>query len=138
MALNPFEVAEQAALSMLNKKASDVRILDLRQVSSIVDYFVIGSVGSEPQLKAVVEGIMEDLNRTDTAPWHVEGTQSSRWVLLDYVDVVMHIFRSEVRHFYGLERLWGDVPMVRFDIDADTGETLRFTEAGAQQSAVSG
>ena len=95
-------------------------------------------MGSEPQLKAVVEGITETLEKTGVRPWHVEGTQTSRWVLIDYVDVVVHVFRSEVRHFYGLERLWGDAPSIRFELDPVTGEILRMTEAGVQEQQAGG
>ena len=133
MALTPDETAEHAAHSMLDRKAMDIRILDLRRVSSIADYFVIGSVDSEPQLRAVVDKISEDLATVGVFPWHVEGVRSSRWVLLDFVDVVVHLFRLEARPFYGLERLWGDVPTVRFVLDEVTGDVVRTEESGAQQ-----
>ncbi len=130
MALASQEIAEQAALSMLAKNAADVMIIDLRGLSSITDYFVIGTAGSEPQIKAVVEQVTGDLKERDTAPWHTEGRQSWRWVLLDYVDVVVHVFRAEVRAFYGLERLWGDAPRVAVSTDPATGEIIRTPDAG--------
>ncbi len=130
VALASQEIAEQAALSMLAKNAVDVMIIDLRGLSSITDYFVIGTAGSEPQTKAVVEQVTADLKERETAPWHSEGKQSWRWVLLDYVDVVVHVFRDEVRAFYGLERLWGDAPRVEVSTDAATGEIIRRTDAG--------
>lgn len=130
MALASQEIAEQATLSMLAKNAADVMIIDLRGLSSITDYFVIGTAGSEPQIKAVVEQVTVDLKERDTTPWHTEGKQSWRWVLLDYVDVVIHVFRSEVRSFYGLERLWGDAPRVTVSADAATGEIIRRPDAG--------
>lgn len=133
MALNSDKTAESAALSMLERKAGDVRILDLRRVSSIADYFVIGTVDSEPQLRAAVDKISEDLATVGVFPWHVEGVRSSRWVLLDFVDVVVHLFRLEARPFYGLERLWGDVPTVCFALDETTGEVWRTEDSGAQQ-----
>ncbi len=130
MALASQEIAEQAALSMLAKNAADVMIIDLRGLSTITDYFVIGTAGSEPQIKAVVEQVTGDLKERDTAPWHAEGKQSWRWVLLDYVDVVIHVFRGEVRAFYGLERLWGDAPRVAVSTDPATGEVIRSPDAG--------
>lgn len=130
VALASQEIAEQAAVSMLAKNAVDVMIIDLRGLSSITDYFVIGTAGSEPQIKAVVEQVTADLKERETAPWHSEGKQSWRWVLLDYVDVVIHVFRDEVRAFYGLERLWGDAPRVEVSTDAATGEIIRRTDAG--------
>ena len=131
MALASQEISEQAALSMLAKNTADVMIIDLRGLSSITEYFVIGTAGSEPQIKAVVEQVTEDLKARDITPWHTEGKQSWRWVLLDYVDVVIHIFRAEVRSFYSLERLWGDAPQITVSADSGTGEIIRRTNAGA-------
>jgi ribosome-associated protein len=135
--LNPSEVADQAARSMLEKKAGEVRILDLTQVSSIVDYFVIGSADSEPQMKAIVEKITEDLEASSTVPWHIEGTRGWRWVLLDYVDVVVHVFGTEARRFYGLERLWGDAPTTAVYLDPVTGRMIREAEAVIQEKRAS-
>lgn len=130
MALASQELSEQAALSMLAKNAADVMIIDLRGLSSITEYFVIGTASSEPQIKAVVEQVTEDLKERQTTPWHTEGKQSWRWVLLDYVDVVIHIFRAEVRSFYGLERLWGDAPRITVSTDLETGDIIRGNDAG--------
>lgn len=130
MALASQELSEQAALSMLAKNAADVMIIDLRGLSSITEYFVIGTASSEPQIKAVVEQVTEDLKERQTTPWHTEGKQSWRWVLVDYVDVVIHIFRAEVRSFYGLERLWGDAPRITVSTDLETGDIIRGNDAG--------
>jgi len=130
VALASQELSEQAALSMLAKNAADVMIIDLRGLSSITEYFVIGTASSEPQIKAVVEQVTEDLKERQTTPWHTEGKQSWRWVLLDYVDVVIHIFRAEVRSFYGLERLWGDAPRITVSTDLETGDIIRGNDAG--------
>ena len=130
MALASQELSEQAALSMLAKYAADVMIFDLRGLSSITEYFVIGTASSEPQIKAVVEQVTEDLKERQTTPWHTEGKQSWRWVLVDYVDVVIHIFRAEVRSFYGLERLWGDAPRITVSTDLETGDIIRGNDAG--------
>lgn len=136
MALASQEIAEQATLSMLAKNAADVMIIDLRGLSSITDYFVIGTAGSEPQIKAVVEQVTGDLKERATTPWHTEGKQGWRWVLLDYVDVVIHVFRAEVRAFYGLERLWGDAPRIAVSTDAATGEVIRRPDAGVDGDRV--
>lgn len=136
MKLASQEIAEQATLSMLANNASDVMIIDLRGLSSITDYFVIGTAGSEPQIKAVVEQVAADLEEQETTPWHTEGKQSWRWVLLDYVDVVIHVFKAEVRAFYGLERLWGDAPRVAFSTDASTGEIIRTPDAGVPETGM--
>ncbi len=127
MALDSNELADQAARSMLEKGAMDVRIFNLKKITSIADYFVVGSAYSVPQLKAVVDQVADDLKEMDTLAWHTEGTQSWRWVLLDYVDVVVHIFQEETRMFYGLERLWGDAPVTRVYIDTETGDIRQET-----------
>jgi ribosome-associated protein len=95
----------------LEKKAFDVKILDLRKLSSVCDFFVICSASVELHAKAVADWITENLERKQIRFWHHEGYQASRWILLDYVDVVVHIFIPEVREFYGLEKLWGDAKM---------------------------
>ena len=116
------DIVRQAVDALLEKKASNIRIIDLRGLTSIVDYFVICSADSEPQLKAIVDQVTDDLKAQNNRPWHTEGTQSWRWVLIDYVDVVVHIFREETRVFSGLERLWGDAPVTAVVIDEKTGE----------------
>jgi len=136
VALNPMEMAERAAASMLGKKATDVRIIDLQGLSSIVDYFVIGSADSEPQMKAVVEQVKDDLEASQITPWHTEGAKGWRWVLIDYVDIVVHVFRGETRAFYGLERLWGDAPMADVTLDSETGQTIYSQDPVTHKEAV--
>ena len=99
---------------MLDKKARDVTVLDMREVAGFVDYFVIGTGDSELQIKAVAEEIKARVRtQCDEKPWHMEGADAWQWVLLDYVDVVAHVFSPDKRAFYGLERLWGDAPTQR-------------------------
>jgi len=105
------ELAERIAVLSLDKKALKVIVLDLHQLTPVTDYFVICSGESELQVKAIVDHIEETLRtENNLKPWHVEGYGNLRWVLMDYVDVVAHVFRPEVRDYYGLERLWGDAP----------------------------
>lgn len=92
-------------------------ILDLRDLSSVTDYFVIADASSEVQVRAVVDGIAEALGDQGVTPSRREGWSDARWVLLDYGDVVVHVFRSEEREYYDLERLWGDAP--RFVLSED-------------------
>jgi ribosome-associated protein len=92
----------------LEKKAFDVKILDLRKLSSVCDFFVICSANVEVHAKAIADWIMESLQKRGINFWHNEGYQACRWILLDYVDVVIHIFLPQVREFYALEKLWGD------------------------------
>jgi ribosome-associated protein len=95
----------------LTKKAMDVRLLELGSVSSMTDYFVICHGESDNQVKAIADAIMEGMESEGVRVWHREGYDYLHWVLLDYVDVVVHVFNKEMRDFYGLERLWGDAKM---------------------------
>ena len=92
----------------LEKKALDIKILDLRKISNIADYFVICSAKVDVHLKAIAGNITSKLETQGIKIWHNEGYSQGRWILLDYVDVVIHIFLEEVREFYDLESLWGD------------------------------
>ena len=102
------QLAAKVAELTLAKKASEVVILDLRKLTSVTDYFVICSGQSDTQVKAISDHIEQELERENLRFWHKEGYSNLQWVLLDYVDVVVHIFLPHIREFYGLERLWGD------------------------------
>jgi ribosome-associated protein len=101
-------LATKAAHLALTKKAFDVAIFDLRKLTSITDFFVLCSADSDTQVKAVTDAIEEGLDRAGEKLWHSEGYREANWVLLDYVDVVVHIFHKNARSFYNLEKLWGD------------------------------
>jgi ribosome-associated protein len=105
----PTVVARAAELA-LERKGYDVIALDLRGISSATDFFVLASGRSDVQVKAIAEHISEELGREGTRPSHVEGLQGGRWVLLDYIDFVVHVFHPHAREFYQLENLWGDAP----------------------------
>ncbi len=97
-----------------NKKAEDIVILDLRELSSVTDYFVITSGTSEPHLRAIVEEIRDGLReRHQLRPRAVDGTLQAAWIVLDYFDVIVHVMRQDLRERYDLETLWGDAPRVR-------------------------
>jgi ribosome-associated protein len=106
--ITPRRLAHLAGEFVLEKKAFDVKILDLRKLSSVCDFFVICSAHVGVHAKAIADSVMENLQSRGISYWHNEGYQSCRWILIDYVDVVIHIFLPEVREFYGLEKLWGD------------------------------
>ena len=108
MKITPKRLAHLAGELALDKKATDVKILDLRRLSTICDFFVICSASVEIHAKAIADWITENLEKKGIRAWHHEGHQACRWILLDYVDVVVHIFLNEVREFYELEKLWGD------------------------------
>jgi len=92
---------------MLSKKAQDVVILDLHKLSSAADYFVVCSADSDTQVKAIADAVQDGTEEFGERSWHSEGYQSLHWVIVDYVDVVAHVFYKEDRAFYNLERLWG-------------------------------
>ena len=96
-----------------NKKAEDIAILDVRDLSSVTDYFVIASGTSEPHLRAIVDEITDRL-RDDChlRPKAIDGKLQTAWVVLDYFDVIVHVMRNDVRQRYDLETLWGDAPRV--------------------------
>lgn len=109
--LTPEELVEAIAGYASDKKAIDVVALDLRGVLGYTDYFVICSGNTDRQTKAIHDGVHEGMKKDHgLLPRRVEGVQEARWVLMDYLDVVVHVFTPETREFYGLERLWGEVP----------------------------
>jgi ribosome-associated protein len=94
--------------ALVDRKAVDAVVLDLRGLSSATDYFIIASGTSDAHVRGMAEHLMQEL---DERPHHVEGLAQGRWVLLDYVDFVVHVFHPELREFYQLERLWAEAPM---------------------------
>ncbi len=91
-------------------KAEDILVLDLRKLTQITDYFVVATAGSERQLRAIADRLHRDFKAQGVTCLGVEGEPAGGWVLLDYVDVVVHLFAPEARAFYALEMLWGDAP----------------------------
>lgn len=109
------EAVERAAELALELKAADVVALNLAGISGATDYFLLASGRSDVQVKAIAENVVEQLKKRDIRPEHVEGLQGGRWVLIDYIDFVVHVFHEEARQFYQLEVLWGDAPRLEFD-----------------------
>lgn len=105
------EIAELTKL----KKAYNIKILDLKNVSNIADYFVICSADSDKQVKAIADEVDEKLIERGIKCFHREGFETLNWVLMDYFDVVLHVFRAEARNYYNLEKLWGDAPSIAVD-----------------------
>jgi ribosome-associated protein len=106
--LDSKNLALKLARLALTKKAEDIKILDLRELTTVTDYFVICTAFSDTQVKAVADAVMEGSKKIGERVWHKEGMTQKSWVLLDFVDVVVHIFLRETRNFYSLEKLWGD------------------------------
>ncbi|ADG05936.1 ribosome silencing factor [Kyrpidia spormannii] len=105
-------LARLAADAAADKKAGNVVILDIGELSIIADYFVICSGQSRTQVQAIADHVREKMEEHGAVLQGLEGRDEARWVLLDFGDVVVHVFREEEREFYQLERLWGDAPML--------------------------
>jgi len=106
------EPVRRAGELALERKAQDVVVLDLTGISSATDHFVIATGTSDVQVKAIADHVVEELKKEGERPEHVEGLRGGRWVLLDYVDFVVHVFHPKAREFYQLEALWGDAPQL--------------------------
>ncbi|AEG59331.1 ribosome silencing factor [Desulforamulus ruminis] len=112
MTLNPQQVLDIAYRAAEDKKATDITVLDIRHISIICDYFLICTGRSSTQVQAVAEHIQDQLEESGVRPLRREGFREGTWVLLDYGDVVIHVFQEMERSFYNLERLWGDAQVV--------------------------
>ena len=93
---------------MLEKKAVDIKIIDVRKITTLTDFFVICTSESEPQTRAISDHIQRSLREDGIKAWHIEGYENLDWVLLDYINIVVHIFSKKSREYYDLERLWAD------------------------------
>ncbi|MCI4675230.1 ribosome silencing factor [Candidatus Mycolicibacterium alkanivorans] len=117
-------MAEVAARAAASKLAQDVVVIDVSGQLVITDLFVIASASNERQVNAIVDEVEEKMRLAGYKPARREGTREGRWVLLDYVDIVVHIQHQDERHFYALDRLWRDCPLVEVNLDdvaLDTG-----------------
>jgi len=104
-----------AAGAARDRRATDLVVLDVQGLSSVTDYFLLCSGKSTTHLKTITDAIRDELKREGARPLHAEGVAASGWILLDYGDVLMHVFLEETRAYYALERLWGDAPAVSLD-----------------------
>ena len=101
----------------LQRKAKDLIILNVKEFSSIADYFIICSGTSDRQVQAIAASIQENLKEYGILPLGIEGERIGKWVLMDYEDVIIHIFYEPIREFYDIERLWSDVPLMEVGDD---------------------
>ena len=107
---------EQIIYHIMEKKGEDIVIIDLRGITSISDFFIITTGSSNVHLKAIADEIYEKLKKEQNIiPWHVEGYAAQKWILLDYVDIVVHIFDTNTRLYYSLEKLWDDAKIRRVE-----------------------
>jgi len=113
--IKALDKAKSIAHLASEKKGDDIILMDMRKVSSICDWFVVVTANTSRTLNAIANTIQRKLSKENLAPLHVEGSNNPNWVLLDYEDVVVHVFRREVRDFYSLEKLWSGVSVKRYE-----------------------
>ena len=113
--VDPKEKSLLAAKAALDKKASNLVIFEVGEFTTIADYFIICSAESHPQIRAIQDHIEKTLSKEGERLFSVEGQGGSGWVLMDYSDLIVHIFMDDVRSFYALERLWGDAPQLELE-----------------------
>jgi ribosome-associated protein len=111
------KLGEVIIKGMQEKKATDIVVLDLRKVkNAVADFFIICSGNSDKQIDAISDSIDEEVSKAlKENPWHTEGKNNKEWMLLDYINVVAHIFRKDRRHYYALEKLWGDADITEIE-----------------------
>ena len=93
---------------MLEKKALEIKIIDVQKITTLTDFFIICTSESQPQTRAITDHIQKIMKKEGIKAWHIEGYENLEWVLIDYVNIVVHIFSTESRNYYGLDRLWAD------------------------------
>jgi ribosome-associated protein len=103
-------LVDTAVEQMLEKKAENIVVIDIRGSSSVADWFVICESDNPVQNRAIADAVVVGLKEHATAPWQKEGLEDGRWILIDYVDVVIHIMMSDTREYYAIEKLWKDCP----------------------------
>ena len=102
------KIVKQVADLMLDKKAIDVTLIDVSKITTLTDFFIICTSESDPQTKAIFNHIKNELSINKIKPWRTEGEMNLHWVIMDYINFVVHIFNKETREYYDFERLWGD------------------------------
>lgn len=109
-------LSEIAVHGIQEKKGNDIVRLDLRELnSSVSDYFIVCNADSSNQVKAIADSVEDEIYKiTKTNPWHKEGQENAEWIILDYFDIVVHIFKTEKRAFFGIEDLWGDAETTKY------------------------
>lgn len=113
--MQPKVLAKKIVTFALSKKAHNVIVMDLRKLTDVADYFVVCSADSDTQVKAIADAVADGTEQVGVRVWRREGVTQRQWVLLDYVDVVVHVFHKEVRKYYNLEKLWGDAVIQAID-----------------------
>jgi ribosome-associated protein len=135
MAVTLAEKTQLCALAADSRKAEDIVVLDVQQLSSVADYFLLCSGSSDRQVRAIADAIAEELAQHGEKPLAMEGYQKGTWVLIDCADLIVHVFDDDTRRFYGLERLWYraprvEVPRVAFAIPQNAASEALLVEEG--------
>ena len=110
--MTSLEQARKIVQVMDSKKAKDIRLIKIEGISSLGDYFVVASASNTTQVKAIADEVEDEMTKLGLEPNRVEGRQSAQWILMDYYDVMVHVFLDEARSFYNMERLWSDAPQL--------------------------
>jgi ribosome-associated protein len=114
--LSSRERAVKCAAFALEKKALDVKVLEIKKLSSIADYLVLASGRSDKQTQAIADSVKEGLKQYGKA-LNIEGMTEGRWVIIDYADIIVHVFQEEVRRYYNLDELWGNAPLLEIPVE---------------------
>ena len=109
------EMAKMVCHALSEKKAEDIRVIDIAEISPLADYFVIATGSNANQLQAMVDAVDEELTKAGHTARQIEGNRNSTWILMDYNDIIVHVFSKEDRLFYDLERIWTDGKKVEVD-----------------------
>lgn len=137
MALTPLEIAKVAATAADDKKATDIVLLDLTGISDVTDFFLVCTTANNPQMDSVVEEVRDKVfAASGLKPLSVEGRQRSNWVVIDYGSLIVHVFKPEARDYFRLERLWGEAPWVKLDLEGAAPEPHWAGEAQMDPSRV--
>ena len=116
--LTSLQLARLAGGLALSKNGFDIKLLNLKDVSSVCDYFVIASGNADVHVKSIAKSVLTGLAEAGYKPFHTEGSNEGNWIVLDCFDVIVHIFYEPTRQFYALEKLWGDVPVEELSDDS--------------------
>ena len=120
---DPVEIIRERCIEHLQSlKAEDLTVIDLRGIADFSDYFILCPGAADTQVRALADAVIEGLKSEGHRPWQVEGYDTRKWILIDFVDGVVHIFQPEERQFYSLERLWGDAPIEHIEDEGPTVE----------------
>lgn len=132
-------LARHAIDAIFDKRGHDVAVMDMRDVSGVADFFIVATGDSDLQIRAIVDGVQESIReKCEERPWHTEGQEHYQWVLLDYVDLVVHVFNREKREYYDLERLWGDAPVEHVPDDASAEDVEMLQDAATSRARAEG